>query len=115
MDIICSFADRDNVLIHWILGCVIGWPILLWFLAYHGVRPRKHSIGKYPRDIIRYPYDRPWDYVRALYRDLKNEDGRYNANIIGLILVVIPYVGIYALMCPVGFVLFMMGIDYLLC
>ena len=39
---------------------------------------------------------------------------KYNANIIGLILVVIPYAGITALMCPVGFMLFMIGIDYFL-
>ncbi len=40
---------------------------------------------------------------------------KYNANVIGLILVVIPYAGITALMCPVEFMLFMIGIDYLLC
>ncbi len=72
MDIICSFADRDIVLIHWIVGCVIGWPILFCFLAYHRVRLRKHIKRKYPRDIIRYPCDRPWSYVRLMYRELKN-------------------------------------------
>ena len=50
-----------------------------------------------------------------MYLDLKNEDGKYNANIIGLILVVLTYAGLIALMCPAGFVLFMMDIDYLLC
>ena len=38
-----------------------------------------------------------------------------NANKIGLILVVIPYVGITTLMCPVGFMRFVIGIDYSLC
>ena len=40
---------------------------------------------------------------------------KYNANITGSILVVIPYAGITTLMCPVEFMLFMIGIDYLLC
>ena len=97
------------------MSCVIGWPILLWFLAYHGGWRHKHIKRKYSRNIIRYPYDRPWGYVRAIYRDLKNEDGKYNANIIGLIVVVLTYAGLIALMCPAGFVLFMMGIDHMLC
>ena len=49
-----------------------------------------------PRDLMRYPFDRPWGYVRLLYRELKNNVEKNNANIIGLILVVIPYAGITA-------------------
>ena len=115
MDIICSFADKDNALIHLIVGAVIGWPWLIWKLAYHQVCPRVQLTRRSSRDRRRYPYDMPWDWVRDMYRDLKNEDGRYNEKVIALILFVLPSGAFIATLPSIIFLFLMMAVNGLVC
>ena len=48
----------------------------------------------------------PWHWVRAIYRDMKNEDGRYNANAFMVIIYFLPVAAVFAILPDVIFLPF---------